>query len=253
MRRPLIAANWKMHGDKEFLATWCSSLGGALDERGPEIALFPPFVYLAEAADLLGGAGGLASHRALTLGAQNVSAETEGAFTGEVSAGMLRDVGCHYALVGHSERRTLYGESDDMVGRKFSAALEAGLTPVLCVGEALEERDADRTLEVVERQLEAVVGCAGREAVCGAVIAYEPVWAIGTGRTAGPDQAQEVHAALRAMLGSGGEQTRIIYGGSVKAANAAALFEQADIDGGLVGGASLNAEEFAAICNKAPK
>lgn len=188
----------------------------------------------------------------VALGAQSVCAEPLGAFTGEISGSMLLDVGCRYVLVGHSERRQLYGESDALVARKFLATQSQGLTPVLCVGETLEERESGRTTQVVERQLEAVLSVSGVAALGNAVIAYEPVWAIGTGRTASPEQAQEVHALIRAKVAALDAtiagSVRILYGGSVKASNARELFAMADIDGGLVGGASLMAEEFAQIC-----
>src|SRR4030095_14393715 len=186
------------------------------------------------------------------LGAQSVCAETQGAFTGGVSAAMLKDVGCHYVLVGHSERRQLYGEGDALVARKFVAAQSVGLVPVLCVGETLDEREREETHEVVSRQLEAALAVSGVKSLAKAVIAYEPVWAIGTGRTASPEQAQEVHALIRAKVASLdatiGGSVRILYGGSVKASNAQELFAMPDIDGGLVGGASLKADEFARIC-----
>jgi triosephosphate isomerase len=188
----------------------------------------------------------------VALGAQSVCAEAQGAFTGEVSAAMLKDVGCRYVLVGHSERRQLYGESDALVARKFMAAQSQGLLPVLCVGETLEEREGNQTLDVVSRQLEAVLAVSGVASFRTAVIAYEPVWAIGTGRTASPEQAQEVHAMIRAKVAgldaTIGGLVRILYGGSVKASSAQELFAMPDIDGGLVGGASLKADEFARIC-----
>jgi len=188
----------------------------------------------------------------VALGAQSLCAEAQGAFTGEVSGTMLRDVGCRYVLVGHSERRQLFGEHDALVARKFMAAQAHGLTPVLCVGETLEEREAGRTGDVVSRQLEAVLAVSGIAAFDRAVVAYEPVWAIGTGRNATPEQAQDVHASIRGQLSALdaiiGGSVRILYGGSVKASNARELFAMADIDGGLVGGASLKAEEFAQIC-----
>jgi len=205
----------------------------------------PPFVYLQETARLLKDSD-------VALGAQSLCAEPIGAFTGEVSGTMLRDVGCGYVLVGHSERRQLYGENDALVARKFVAAQAAGLVPVLCVGETLEERERGLTTEVVARQLDAVLAVTGVGALRSAVIAYEPVWAIGTGRTATPEQAQEVHAMIRARVAAAdariGGEVRILYGGSVKASNARELFAMADIDGGLVGGASLKADEFAQIC-----
>jgi triosephosphate isomerase len=196
--------------------------------------------------------GRLLKDSGVALGAQSVCAEAQGAFTGEVSAAMLKDVGCRYVLVGHSERRQLFGESDALVARKFMAAQGQGLVPVLCVGETLEERESDQTGAVVTRQIEAVLAVAGVHSLAKAVIAYEPIWAIGTGRTASPEQAQEVHAMIRSKVaerdGTIGGSVRILYGGSVKASNAQELFAMPDIDGGLVGGASLKADEFARIC-----
>ncbi|MGB7903183.1 MAG: triose-phosphate isomerase [Steroidobacteraceae bacterium] len=246
MRKPLVAGNWKMHGSR---AENASLVSGLLDLLQPgkraEILLCPPFPYLMETGRLLKDSG-------VALGAQSVCAESQGAFTGEVSAAMLKDVGCRYVLVGHSERRQLFRESDALVARKFVAAQGQGLVPVLCVGETLEEREGDQTTGVVSRQLEAVLAVSGVQALAGAVIAYEPVWAIGTGRTASPEQAQEVHAMIRAKVaerdGTIGGSVRILYGGSVKASNAQELFAMPDIDGGLVGGASLKADEFARIC-----
>jgi triosephosphate isomerase len=206
----------------------------------------PPFVYLDTASRLLEGS-------AIALGAQNLSTEPKGAFTGEVAAEMLRDCGCRYVIVGHSERRQLFQESDALVATKVAAALRAGLTPILCVGETLRQRESGSTLSVIEAQLGAVFTQLG-SAIEQTVIAYEPIWAIGTGQTATPEQAQKVHAFIRRLLGAvttKASEISILYGGSVKADNAVALFTQPDIDGGLVGGASLNAEEFAAICNAA--
>jgi triosephosphate isomerase len=199
-----------------------------------------PFPYLAQAGEALKGS-------AVAWGAQDISAQAHGAFTGEVSGAMLKDFACRYALVGHSERRSLHGESDQLVADKAKAALASGLTPVVCVGESLAERDANQVMAVIQRQLAPVLAL-GAEAVNKMVVAYEPVWAIGTGRTATPEQAQEVHAAIRAALQAiGAGQVQILYGGSVKAANAASLFVMSDIDGALVGGASLVAEDFLAI------
>jgi triosephosphate isomerase len=215
-----------------------------------QVAVCPPFVYLAEVAKLLQGTQ-------IALGGQDVCPETgEGAYTGEVSGAMLRDVGCSHVIVGHSERRAMYGDSDEIVARKLFAAQAAGLTPILCVGEQLEERESGTTEAVVARQLDAILAQEGGAAALGeAVIAYEPVWAIGTGRTATPQQAQDVHAFIRervaghdAAVAAG---VRILYGGSVKAGNAAELFSMPDIDGGLIGGASLDAEQFLAICHAA--
>ena len=246
MRQPLVAGNWKMHGSR---AENASLVSGLLDLLQPgkqaEILLCPPFPYLMETARLLKDSG-------VSLGAQSVCAEAQGAFTGEVSAAMLKDVGCRYVLVGHSERRQVYAESDVLVARKFMAALSQGLVPVLCVGETLDEREAEQTGAVVSRQLEAVLAVSGVQSFARAVIAYEPVWAIGTGRTASPEQAQAVHAMIRAKVAqldaTIGGSVRLLYGGSVKASNARELFAMPDIDGGLVGGASLKADEFARIC-----
>jgi len=246
MRQPLVAGNWKMHGSRVENASLVSALLDLVQpEKRAEIMVCPPFPYLLETGRLLKDSG-------IALGAQSVCAEAQGAFTGEVSAAMLKDAGCAYVLVGHSERRQLYGESDDLVARKFMAAQSHGLVPVLCVGETLEEREGGQTLNVVSRQLEAVLSVSGVGSLAKAVIAYEPVWAIGTGRTASSEQAQEVHATIRAKVAgldaTIGGSVRILYGGSVKASNARELFAMPDIDGGLVGGASLKADEFARIC-----
>jgi len=248
-RRPLVAANWKMNGTLASIRPLVRAIiDGLREDAGAEVALCPPFVYLGELAGLLEETG-------IALGAQNLSRHAAGAYTGEVSAGMLKDYNCRYVIVGHSERRTLYGETDGVVAEKFAQAIESGLIPVVCVGEYLEEREADETEIVVARQLDAVIKRAGVSALAGAVIAYEPVWAIGTGRTASPEQAQEVHAFIRLSLARHdagvADAIRILYGGSVNAANAAELFSMTDIDGGLVGGASLDAEEFLAICRAA--
>jgi len=246
MRKPLVAGNWKMHGSRADNATLLRALLDRLPpQAAAEVMVCPPFVYLQETSRFLKDSD-------VALGAQSLCAEAQGAFTGEVSGTMLLDVGCRYVLVGHSERRQSYGESDALVARKFVAAQASGLVPVLCVGETLEEREAGRTTEVVARQLDAVLAVSRVSAFGQAVIAYEPVWAIGTGRTATPEQAQEVHAMIRgrvaALDAKIGASVRILYGGSVKASNARELFSMADIDGGLVGGASLKADEFAQIC-----
>ena len=209
-----------------------------------EVGVCPPSVYLIQVAELL-------SQSNVELGAQDVSRQAAGAFTGENSAAMLAEVGCQFAIIGHSERREYHAESDQLVAEKFVAAQEGGLTPILCVGETLAQRQAEETLVVIGEQLKAVIDVAGREAMAQAVIAYEPVWAIGTGLTATPEQAQEVHEYIREQLGQMGQGVRILYGGSVKAANASELFAQADIDGALVGGASLKHDEFYAICQAA--
>jgi len=246
-RTPLVAGNWKMNGRHGLVAELGAALTAA-DLGGAEVALCPPFPYLeALRARLKGSSVG--------LGAQNLCDHEDGAFTGEVSAEMLIDLGCHYVIVGHSERREHYGEDDDQVASKFLRAQQAGLVPILCVGETLRQREAGETEHVVVRQLMAVVEAAGSGAFSRAVLAYEPVWAIGTGLTASPEQAQAVHADLRAALAVKDPEVaaglRLLYGGSVKADNAAPLFAQPDIDGGLIGGASLNEKEFIAICRAA--
>jgi triosephosphate isomerase len=244
MRRKLVAGNWKMHGSRAENAPLVEAILASPQLERADCVLCPPFVYLAEIARLLRGT-------AVKLGAQDVGAETHGAYTGEVSAAMLKDVGCAYVIVGHSERRALYGEDDVLVARKFAAAVSQGLRPILCLGELLAEREAGQTQDVVGRQLEAVVALTGIAGFREAVIAYEPVWAIGTGRTASPEQAQEVHGFIRARLAQQDAKIAaalpILYGGSVKTGNARELFDQRDVDGGLIGGASLKAEEFLSI------
>ena len=238
-----------MHGSRSETARLIEDLLAGCPES-PEAAcvICPPFVYLYEAWRLL-------RDSAFSLGAQDVCADTHGAFTGEISAAMLKDVGCGYVIVGHSERRLLYRENDQLVARKFGSAHGKGLIPILCVGEQLADREAARTREVIARQLDAVLELSGAGALAEGVIAYEPVWAIGTGRNATPDQAQEVHAFIRARIGERDAKiaaaTRILYGGSVKAGNAAELFAMPDVDGGLIGGASLKADEFLAILGAA--
>jgi triosephosphate isomerase len=246
MRRAMVAGNWKMHGSRAANSALLSELEQRLNTEWPvDVAVFPPYVYLADAVRSVDAA-------LIAVGAQDVCAEPVGAFTGEVAASMLKDIGCRYAIVGHSERRRLYHEDDVLVARKFAAALKGGLTPVLCVGETLEEREAQRTEAVVARQLDAVTAMNGVASLAQALIAYEPVWAIGTGRNATPQQAQAVHAFVRGRIGTQdaniASRLRILYGGSVKASNAAELFSMSDVDGGLVGGASLSADEFTLIC-----
>jgi triosephosphate isomerase len=244
MRRKLVAANWKMHGSRAENAPLVEAVQGSTSLPHIDCLICPPFVYLTDVARLL-------RDGSVRLGAQNVCAEGGGAYTGEVSAGMLHDVGCHYVIVGHSERRRLYGEDDALVARKFAVVHAQGLTPILCLGEHLLDREAGLTEQVIGRQLEAVLALCGIASFERAVIAYEPVWAIGTGRNASPEQAEQAHACLRARLAR--EDARIaaglqiLYGGSVKAGNARELFAQPNVDGGLVGGASLKAEEFLSI------
>ncbi|HWU84214.1 MAG TPA: triose-phosphate isomerase [Rhodocyclaceae bacterium] len=243
MRRKLVVGNWKMHGSLAANAALLQALADR-PEQGAEVAVCVPYPYLQQAQAAL-------KNSATAWGAQDVSAHAQGAYTGEVAATMLADFACRYVIVGHSERRCLHGESDALVAAKVKAALAAGIVPVLCVGETLAEREAGRTEAVVMRQLDEVLRSCGVDALMRAVLAYEPVWAIGTGHTATPAQAQAVHAALRQRLATAdaalAQAMRIVYGGSVKAANAGELFAQPDIDGGLVGGASLVAEEFLAI------
>lgn len=245
MRRKLVVGNWKMHGSRAANA----QLLAGLKEAGPwnaDVAVCVPFPYIAETALALTGT-------AIAFGAQDCSAHEQGAYTGEVSSAMLSDIGCRFAIVGHSERRAYHAESDQLVADKAKAALAHGVTPIVCVGETRAEREAGQTEAVVKRQLAAVIHTLGH--CCGEmVVAYEPVWAIGTGLTATPAEAQAVHAVLRAQLHAATDRSgvmRILYGGSVKADNAAELFAQADIDGGLIGGASLKVADFAAICRAA--
>jgi len=245
MRRKLVAGNWKMHGalsDNDALLT--AVLAGMAEVKC-DVAVCVPFPYLAQVQAKLAGT-------AVALGAQNLSQHAKGAYTGEVSAAMLNDFGCKYVIVGHSERRSLYGESDEVVAEKYAAAQAAGLTPILCVGETLNEREECVTEQVVGRQIDAVLAKSGVASLAKAVIAYEPVWAIGTGVTATPDQAQAVHAFIRGKiraLDAGVADNLVIqYGGSMKAGNAAELLSQPDIDGGLIGGAALVAGDFLAIC-----
>ncbi len=240
-RRQLVVGNWKMHGSRPANAELLAGILAARPFTG-DVAVCVPFPYLHETAATLAGSD-------LRWGAQDVSAHEQGAYTGEVSAAMLAECGCRYAIVGHSERRAYHGESDQLVADKAKAALARGVTPIVCVGETLAQREAGETAAVVKRQLSNVIHtlahCAGE-----IVVAYEPVWAIGTGLTATPEQAQQVHALLRAQLQAAtghGDKMRILYGGSVKPDNAAALFAQPDIDGGLIGGAALKAADFVAI------
>ena len=245
MRQVLIAGNWKMNGSRSSIRELLDGVkAGAGDVKSAELAVCAPFPYLADVQEQLTGS-------AISWGAQNLSTEEKGAFTGETSAAMLLDFGCKYVIVGHSERRSLYGEDDALVAQKFAVARKVGLKPILCVGETLEERESDVTEEVVARQLDAVIALEGAGALADGVIAYEPVWAIGTGKTATPDQAQSVHAFIRAKLAGVdagvADKVQILYGGSMNPGNAAELLAMADIDGGLIGGASLKADDFLAI------
>jgi triosephosphate isomerase len=249
MRKPLVAGNWKMNGSRQAAQALIEGVLAGMPGVKAEVALCPPFVYLGQVKQQLQGS-------AVAMGAQNVSHHDSGAFTGEISPAMLKDMGCDYVIIGHSERRALYGEDDAVVADKLIAVSKSGLKPIFCVGELLEERQQGETEAVVARQLDAVLNKAGGlAALANAVIAYEPVWAIGTGMTATPDQAQSVHAFIRQRLaahdGALAQKMRLLYGGSVKGDNASELFAQKDIDGGLIGGASLKAGEFLAICRAA--
>jgi triosephosphate isomerase (TIM) len=247
IRQKIVAGNWKMNGSKESISLL---INGLLEMEGSnsEVVVAPSFPYLSQVESLVSGS-------AIVLAAQNISQEVKGAFTGEVSASMLGDFGVKYVLLGHSERRSLYDEEDEIVASKVKLALEFGLTPMLCVGETLAEREAGKTLEVCERQIQAVIDVIGIAAFDNLVIAYEPVWAIGTGLSASAEQAQDVHKAIRAFLAQSSEsvsqKVQILYGGSVKASTSSALFKMPDVDGALVGGASLDAKEFIAIVKAA--
>lgn len=246
MRKKLVAGNWKMYGNlvenKQLLDAIIAGLDGL---RDAQFAVCVPYPYLSSVQDIL-------QHTNISWGAQNVSQYEKGAYTGEVAAAMLNDFKCSFVIVGHSERRALFGEDDHTVAKKYIAAQYAGLMPILCVGETLEQRETGATEQVIEKQLKAVIDAAGVESLSKAIIAYEPVWAIGTGKTASPQQAQDVHAFIRKGIAAQNiniaRELTILYGGSVKANNASELFEMPDIDGGLIGGASLIADDFVAIC-----
>jgi triosephosphate isomerase len=247
IRQKIVAGNWKMNGSKESIL---SLIGGLLEMDGSssEVVVAPSFPYLSQVNDLISGGS-------VMLAAQNVSHELKGAYTGEVSASMLGDFGVKYVLLGHSERRSLYGETDDIVASKVKAVLDFGLVPMLCIGETLVERESGKTLDVCERQIQAVIDVVGIAAFEQMAIAYEPVWAIGTGLSASAEQAQEIHQSIRAFLAKSSEsvsqKVQILYGGSVKASTSSALFKMPDVDGALVGGASLDAKEFIAIVKAA--
>ena len=246
MRQPLVAGNWKMNGSRDSVKALVDGINAGMgDISGVGVLVCAPYVFLADVQGMLEGS-------ALQLGAEDCATETSGAFTGEIAAPMLAEFGCSHVIVGHSERRSLYGESDEVVATKYARVQDAGMVPILCVGELLEEREQGITEEVVARQLDAVINASGVASLANAVIAYEPVWAIGTGLTASPEQAQEVHAFIRARVAAHDAEVaagvRILYGGSMKPSNAAELIGQADVDGGLIGGASLVAEDFLGIC-----
>lgn len=249
MRRPIVAGNWKMNGSRDSAAELIENiLAGINGIEDTEVVICPPFILIPDVVQRLTGT-------AIKWGGQNLAVHHSGAFTGEVAADMLKDYGCDYCIVGHSERRALYGETDEIVAKKFVMAQKSGLTPILCIGETLSQRENGETEAVLERQLESVLNHCGIESFASAVLAYEPVWAIGTGKTASPEQAQEVHGFVRDKLSTRDKKIaqglRIQYGGSVKADNAKTLFSQDDVDGGLIGGASLDAKDFLAICRAA--
>ena len=250
MRKVLIAGNWKMNGSRASIKALLDGLkSGISGVTRADVAVCAPFIYLPDVAAQLAGTP-------IAWGAQNVSTEASGAFTGEIAASMIADFNCKYIIVGHSERRSLYGETDDIVARKFGVVVAAGMTPIFCIGETLEERETGITEQVVARQVKAVIDMHGVAMLGQSVIAYEPVWAIGTGKTATPQQAQDVHAFIRSMIAKAdagvAEKIIIQYGGSMNAANAKELLAQPDIDGGLIGGASLKADDFLTICTSAP-
>ncbi len=249
MRQPLIAGNWKMNGSRASIEALLNGIKQGIGEvNSAEVAVCAPFIYLSDVESQLQGTP-------IAWGAQNVSQIASGAFTGETAASMLNDFHCKYVIVGHSERRSLYGEDDALVAEKFEVARAAGIKPILCVGETLEERESEITQDVVARQLDAVIEKSGIDAIADGVIAYEPVWAIGTGKTATPEMAQEVHAFIRSRLASKSAdvaaKTQILYGGSMNASNAAELLAMEDIDGGLIGGASLKSDDFLTIARSA--
>lgn len=248
-RIPLVAGNWKMHGTVSHVDGFVDALNASVLPDDVETLVCPPYPYLSQMAQRT-------AQQRLQVGGQNIcDKDGPGAYTGEVSGSMLADCGCSHVIVGHSERRALYGEDDEIVAVKFDAGRDAGLVTVLCVGETLSEREAGQTEDVLRRQLGTVLAECGIASFANAVVAYEPVWAIGTGRTATPDQAQEAHAFIRGQIAAEdatiAQNIRIIYGGSVKPDNAAELFAREDVDGGLVGGASLEAESFLALCRAA--
>ncbi len=245
MRQTLVAGNWKLNGSKESIPELLNGILAGMSDAKSAVAVCAPYIYIPMVQEILTGTD-------IKFGSESISEHDSGAYTGEISGPMLNDFGCHYAIVGHSERRSLFCEKDEDTANKFAAARKHGLTPILCVGELLEEREAGITEEVVARQLDAVIELEGVEALADGVIAYEPVWAIGTGKTASPQQAQDVHAFIRgkiaALNADVAEKVQILYGGSVNGGNADELFAMEDIDGGLIGGASLKAEDFLAIC-----
>jgi len=248
MRQKMVAGNWKMNGTTNSVRELISGIKAGLDGPSCEVVVCPPFVYLPVVAAEIAGS-------AIKLSAQNMCDKDAGAFTGEISGPMLKDIGCEYVILAHSERRAMFGETDEVAARKYAAALNNNLKPIFCIGETLGEREQDITEDVIARQIDAIINTEGVASLANAILAYEPVWAIGTGKTATPDQAQSVHAFIRnriANLDAGiADSLRILYGGSMNPGNAADLIAQPDIDGGLIGGASLKADDFLAIINAA--
>ncbi len=245
MRRQIVIGNWKLHGNQLFVSDLLQNLvAGWVGVHRAEVVVCPSYVHV----DM---AYGLLAHSNIVLGAQDASHFVEGAYTGDVSAEMLHDLGCHYVIVGHSERRRYYKESNEAVAKKFEAVQNARLVPILCVGETAEERANGKAVEVIDGQINAIVRRSGCEQLARAIIAYEPIWAVGSGRTATPEQAQEIHGFIRSELGQFGALTRIVYGGSVTPLNAKSLFSMPDIDGALVGAAALKARDFLEICQAA--
>ena len=248
MRQAMVAGNWKMNGSRASVKELVDGINAGLEGVTAEVVVCPPFVYIPYVV-------GASSESAVKVGAQNMCDQDSGAFTGEVAGPMLKDIGCEYVIIGHSERRAMYGESNKVTATKYAAVLKNGLKPIFCIGETLEEREQDITEEVVGRQIDAILNTEGVASLANAVLAYEPVWAIGTGKTASPEQAQEVHAFIRnkiaALDSDVAEGLRILYGGSMNPGNAAELCAQSDIDGGLIGGASLKSDDFLVICNAA--
>lgn len=245
MRQPMVAGNWKMNGSSSSVSELIDGIKAGIGAANAEVVVCPPFIYIPAVASAIAGSD-------IHLGAQNMCDQDSGAFTGEVAGPMLKDVGCEYVIIGHSERRAIYGESDEITANKYAAVLKNNLKPIFCVGETLEEREQGITEQVVARQIDAILEGSGVASLTNAVLAYEPVWAIGTGKTATPEQAQEVHAFIRGKITEQdagiAEGLRILYGGSMNPGNAAELRSQPDIDGGLIGGASLKADDFLAIC-----
>lgn len=245
MRQPMVAGNWKMNGSSSSVSELMDGIKAGIGAANAEVVVCPPFVYIPAVAAAVSGT-------AIKLGAQNMCDQDSGAFTGEIAGPMLKDMACEYVIIGHSERRTLYGETDAVTASKYAAVLKNGLKPIFCIGETLDEREQGITEQVVGRQIDAILDTSGVASLANAVLAYEPVWAIGTGKTATPEQAQEVHAFIRTKIAAQdagiAEGVRILYGGSMNPGNAAELRAQPDIDGGLIGGASLKAADFLAIC-----